>query len=63
MHTESKLELGLHYIIEGHNAKIALVYSNEHLGGADNDDRRCSSARDANFSTKLSCIWSSSTMG
>ena len=27
------------WIIEGHNAKIALVYSNEHIGGADNDDR------------------------
>jgi hypothetical protein len=30
--TESKLELGLHYIIQDHNAKIALVWSNEHLG-------------------------------
>ncbi len=31
--TKNKLELGLHYIIDGHNAKIALVYSNSHLGG------------------------------
>ena len=30
--TQNKLELGLHYIIQGHNAKIALVYSNSHLG-------------------------------
>ncbi len=30
--TESKLELGLHYIIQDHNAKIALVWSNENLG-------------------------------
>ena len=37
--TESKLELGLHYIIEGHNAKIALVYSNTHIGGTTNEDR------------------------
>jgi hypothetical protein len=29
---ESKLELALHYIIQDHNAKIALVYSNTHLG-------------------------------
>lgn len=28
--TNSKLELGLHYIIQDHNAKIALVYSNTH---------------------------------
>ncbi len=39
MRVESKLELGLHYIIEGHNAKIALVYSNEHIGGTTNEDR------------------------
>ncbi len=39
MRVEAKLELGLHYIIEGHNAKLALVYSHENLGGADNDDR------------------------
>ena len=39
MRVESKLELGLHYIIQDHDAKIALVYSNEHLGGASNDDR------------------------
>ena len=30
--TQNKLELGLHYIIQGHNAKIALIYSNSHLG-------------------------------
>ncbi|MGR3173962.1 MAG: hypothetical protein ACUZ8N_05125 [Candidatus Scalindua sp.] len=36
--TESKLELGLHYIIQGHNAKIALVWSNTHLGGSSNED-------------------------
>jgi len=35
---ESKLDLGLHYIIQDHNAKIAVVYSNTHLGGADNGD-------------------------
>jgi hypothetical protein len=39
MRTESKLELGLHYIIEGHNAKLALIYSHENLGQAENDDR------------------------
>jgi hypothetical protein len=36
--TESKLELGLHYIIQDHNAKVALVWSNTHLGGTSNDD-------------------------
>ncbi len=36
---ESKLELGLHYIIQDHNAKLALVFSNTHVGGAENDDR------------------------
>ena len=36
---ESKLELGMHYIIQDQNAKIALVWSNEHLGGTENDDR------------------------
>jgi len=39
MRTESKLELALHYIIEGHNAKLALIYSHENLGQAENDDR------------------------
>ncbi len=32
--TKNKLELALHYIIQGHNAKIALVYSNSHLGSS-----------------------------
>ncbi|MFQ5713898.1 MAG: hypothetical protein ACE5GU_07695 [Candidatus Scalinduaceae bacterium] len=36
--TESKLELGLHYIIQGHNAKIALVWSNTHLGNNPSND-------------------------
>jgi len=36
--TESKLELGLHYIIQDHNAKIALIYSNTHSGGTSNED-------------------------
>ncbi len=40
MHTESKLELGFHYIIDDHNAKLALVWSNEHLGGSSNNDRQ-----------------------
>lgn len=35
--TKNKLELGLHYIIDGHNAKIALVYSNSHLGSTSTD--------------------------
>ena len=35
--TKNKLELGLHYIIQGHNAKIALVYSNSHLGSDSTD--------------------------
>jgi hypothetical protein len=35
--TKNKLELGLHYIIDGHNAKIALVYSNSKLGGTSTD--------------------------
>ena len=38
--TKNKLELGLHYIIDGHNAKIALVYSNSHLGSASSDASR-----------------------
>ena len=32
--TESKIELALHYIIQDHNAKIALVWSNTHLGNS-----------------------------
>jgi hypothetical protein len=36
--SKSKLELGLHYIIEGHNGMIALVYSNEHLGSGSGSD-------------------------
>jgi len=36
--SQSKLELGLHYIIEGHNGMIALVYSNEHLGSGTGSD-------------------------
>jgi hypothetical protein len=30
-------ELGLHYIIKGHSAKLSLVYANEKLAGGDND--------------------------
>ncbi len=36
--TKNKLELALHYIIQGHNAKIALIYSNEHLGSGSGVD-------------------------
>ncbi|KKL12920.1 hypothetical protein LCGC14_2530940 [marine sediment metagenome] len=36
--TKSKLELALHYIIQEHNAKIALIYSNEHLGSGSGVD-------------------------
>ncbi len=36
--TQSKLELALHYIIQGHNAKIALIYSNSHLGTRSSTD-------------------------
>ena len=32
--TESKIELALHYIIQDHNAKIALIWSNTHLGNS-----------------------------
>ncbi|MCR4290678.1 MAG: hypothetical protein NUV86_10515 [Candidatus Scalindua sp.] len=35
---ESKLEFGLHYIIQDHNAKVALIWSNTHLGGSSNED-------------------------
>ncbi|HDY67598.1 MAG TPA: hypothetical protein ENH85_07395 [Candidatus Scalindua sp.] len=36
--TRNKLELALHYIIQGHNAKIALIWSNEHLGSGSGVD-------------------------
>ncbi len=35
--TKNKLDLALHYIIDGHNAKLALTYSNSHLGGDSTD--------------------------
>ena len=35
--TKNKLEIALHYIIQEHNGKIALVYSNSHLGGSSAD--------------------------
>lgn len=35
--TKNKLEIGLHYIIQDHNAKIALVWSNSKLGGSSLD--------------------------
>ncbi len=37
-YARSKLELGMHYIIQDHNAKIALVWSNTQLGGSSHDD-------------------------
>ncbi len=36
--TEEKLELALHYIIQDHNAKIALIWSNTHLGGSPSNE-------------------------
>ncbi|MBO1223825.1 MAG: hypothetical protein JYX80_05315 [Candidatus Scalindua sediminis] len=36
--TESKIELALHYIIQGHNAKIALIWSNTHLGNSPSNE-------------------------
>jgi hypothetical protein len=32
--TQSKLELGFNYIIQPYNAKVSLMWSNAHLGGA-----------------------------
>jgi len=36
--TRSKLELGMNYIIQPYNAKVSLVWANEHLGSAGEAD-------------------------